>query len=306
MHTVITAMFQIADIVGVILNFLPDIRVLAVNKFLTSAIHTHPEYKFWMSYIRDDVYRKGLPKMLELIKPDFRKIIKASKCGNIAIVRCLIRTRGCECIPLPRKRAYDMSNRYKSNRDTDMIRHAFDLAVEHRHIKVIHYLLKFVENINWAAALACYKGYLDIVKLLVIAGANLTAMDNYALTRASGAGHLEVVRYILTIEPSAIVMADNALHAALNHNHLDVAQYLIDVVPNIASNDHAMIWACYNGHLCIVKRLVELGANIITHGKRAFYWAHTNGHHAVAEYLVGVGADTAIDESIWGIVGQND
>ena len=48
-----------------------------------------------------------------------------------------------------------------------------------------------------------------------------------------------------------------------------------------ANNDQALYWASYNGHLAVVKYLIEHGADIHVHNDYALH----NGHKDVVEYL---------------------
>ena len=50
---------------------------------------------------------------------------------------------------------------------------------------------------NWAIRWASYRGYTDIVKLLIEAGADVTAGNNWAIRYANGAGHTGVVKLLI-------------------------------------------------------------------------------------------------------------
>ena len=50
---------------------------------------------------------------------------------------------------------------------------------------------------------------------------------------------------------------------ASENGHLEVVRYLVEQGANIhANNDYAIRWASENGHLEVVRYLVEKGANI--------------------------------------------
>ena len=74
-------------------------------------------------------------------------------------------------------------------------------------------------------------GHLDVVRLLIKNGADVSARDNFALRSASYNGNLEVVRL------------------------------LIDIGADVSALDnYALKWASYYGHLEVVKLLIENGA----------------------------------------------
>ena len=62
--------FDVVDIINIILDYLPDIRVITVNKFLLRIVHKHQDYKiYWSIYDSSigNLCQHGLPKMLPLI-----------------------------------------------------------------------------------------------------------------------------------------------------------------------------------------------------------------------------------------------
>lgn len=81
---------------------------------------------------------------------------------------------------------------------------------------------------TWAVGLfeAAENGHLEIVKLLVGAGADIHQMRDFSLRWAARNGHLEVVRFLL--EAGADVNAKNgtALRWAEKYGHADIAELL--------------------------------------------------------------------------------
>ena len=85
---------------------------------------------------------------------------------------------------------------------------------------------------NTALHLASSRGHLDIVRLLLTEGADITIADNDGMTAlhwASSRGHLDIVRLLLT-EGADITIADNngrtALILASRNGHIDIANCL--------------------------------------------------------------------------------
>ena len=107
-------------------------------------------------------------------------------------------------------------------------------------------------------------------------------------------------RVIISLKNGANIhgQSDYALRYASENGHLDVVKYLVEFKPdgaNIhAQNDDALRWASNNDHLDIVKYLVELkpdGANIHANDDDALILASKNGHLDIVKYLVGADAN---------------
>jgi ankyrin repeat protein len=89
--------------------------------------------------------------------------------------------------------------------------------------------------------IAAYKGYTEIVKLLLEAGADVGALDPgmkaTALHAASYAGHAEaaklLIEYGIDIDKQGPYNGYTALHDAVWQNNVDVARVLIDAGANL-------------------------------------------------------------------------
>ncbi len=118
---------------------------------------------------------------------------------------------------------------------------------------------------------------------------------NEYLMNGSGKGKLDHVIISLNIGANIHVNNDDALRSASMNGHLGVVKYLIELKPdgaNIhADDDGALRLASMNGHIKVIKYLVGLGVNIHTYDDLALRWASMNGHIEVVKYLVGLGAD---------------
>ena len=139
--------------------------------------------------------------------------------------------------------------------------------------------------------------------------------NNTALMKAAGQGHIEVVRFL--VEQGADLnirnrQEQNALMLAAAGGYLAVATFLIDsgvyVSPPLALlhyyyNDGPQIaleWAAYNGHLDMVRLLLEvIGAFDRPDPNPSLGWAAYNGHLDVARLLLEHGA--SINGRPWGV-----
>ena len=85
---------------------------------------------------------------------------------------------------------------------------------------------------------------------------------------------------------------DLALKWASKNGHLDIVKYLVEIGASVHSqHDWALIEASHYGHLEVVKYLVKEGANIHSQHDRALINASGNGHLDIVKYLVKEGAN---------------
>jgi ankyrin repeat protein len=159
------------------------------------------------------------------------------------------------------------------------------------------------KNHGGATALdfACFKGELEVVKLLVAAGArvNPQARNQWgALGSAAAGGSLQVVKYLLEEAAADVRWAGpdgrTALMVAAGRRHVDVVDYLrgrqgIDIDARTEEGLTALDLACSNGHLEVAKLLVAAGAEV--NPQDSYDWgplvsAAARGHLQVVKYLV--------------------
>jgi ankyrin repeat protein len=95
--------------------------------------------------------------------------------------------------------------------------------------------------------MAAYKGYTDIVKLLLEAGADVTVVDPgmkaTALHAAAYAGHAEAAKLLIEhgidIDKQGPYNGYTALHDAIWQNNVGTAEVLIDAGANLNIRSHA-------------------------------------------------------------------
>ena len=165
-------------------------------------------------------------------------------------------------------------------------------------LKLIRELIDEGANIEPLWFCAARYGYLDIIKLLLKAGANPNIKDssgNTALIWVSINGHLNIVRLLLKAGANPNIKDSNgntALTRASRHGHLDIVKLLLKAGadPNIQNNYGytALIWASRHGHLDIIKLLLKAGANPNIkniYGATALIYASRHGHLEIVKLL---------------------
>lgn len=111
-------------------------------------------------------------------------------------------------------------------------------------------------NDNYALMLACELGDVDMMKRLELAGASIKSQEEKLLKIASHKGHLNVLKYL-------VYRSDTSTCNTIFHQFL--------------------IAACINGHLDIVKFLVENGVDIHTGGTKTCFQVTTD--EKIIEFL---------------------
>jgi ankyrin repeat protein len=108
---------------------------------------------------------------------------------------------------------------------------------------------------------------------------------------AATEGDLETVRTFLDQDIIDIYI-DEAFALAARNGHLEVVRLLLNNYVNVhAQDDYALSWAAENGHLEVVQLLLNNGANVHAGNDSALGWAAYNGHLEVVQLLFVNGAD---------------
>ena len=149
---------------------------------------------------------------------------------------------------------------------------------------------------------ACDSGALDVVKMLVEAGAGVRDTSNdqghTCLFRAARQRHTDIVRYLVGLPEVDVNHRDTSNHTALHYavgNEADVLQVLIDAGADIDAQSivgySSLHYACESGELDVVKMLVRAGAGVRATDDEGFtclHFAVCHGHTDIVRYLVGL------------------
>ena len=149
--------------------------------------------------------------------------------------------------------------------------------------------------------LASRSGALEVVKMLVIAGAGVNVTNDNGSTcliLAAHYGHTETVRYLMCLSEVDVnhgnKYSSSALDFAAHQDHPDVVRVLIDAGADIDTNNdgHSPLHlASRSGALEVVKMLVKAGAGVNAtdgNGRTCLIDAAHYGHTETVRYLVGL------------------
>lgn len=189
-------------------------------------------------------------------------------------------------------------------------RTALEAALETNHVEVASYLRK--QGANWASPTllhACQHGDLERAKEAIAAGAKIDrrygAFKETPLMRAAGNGQVHVVKYLLQhgAKANTRVEGTTALwNAAASGRSVEVIDVLVEAGANV--NDQCdsytvLMTAARSGCVPVVKRLVELGADVTAIDRKTergvLDYARDGKNKDVISYLSAVSATSARD-----------
>ncbi|KAI6749471.1 hypothetical protein HG530_014885 [Fusarium avenaceum] len=157
-------------------------------------------------------------------------------------------------------------------------------ATDNESARTIELLLRYGASANAtgeeygnALTAAAYDGTIDIIKMLLDAGADINSPDGWALQHAAGEGHADVVNLLL--ERGADVNAcsshinmpqGTALQAAVESGQSDIVDILLErgADPNLGGGEftHPIIAAASKGEEAIFKRLLDAKVDVTVMG----------------------------------------
>ena len=140
-------------------------------------------------------------------------------------------------------------------------------------------------------------GYLDIVKLLVENGADVTSSaTNDCMGNAAMNGHIDIVKYLLDNGVDVTKEYDRSLKEASYDGHFDIVKLLVENGANISGNEgfRTLEISVKNGYTDIVKFLIYKGCSIFGFsygdGDNLIEIASKKGYYEIAKILVENGA----------------
>ena len=188
-----------------------------------------------------------------------------------------------------------------------------DYACSDGFTRVVEQLLEFgVKPTPHYAIMAAQEGQTEVLKQLVAAGLDINQPDkdgSYPFLSAVGLGHLDTVRFF--VEHGADLKAEEKLEeggsvgpalvlAALN-GHLAIVKYLIEQKADVnkanKSKNTALQVASWNNHVDVVKELLKAGANPNlpdADNDTPLTMAAFAGHVEVARLLLKAGAEVNV------------
>jgi len=160
-----------------------------------------------------------------------------------------------------------------------------------------------LNDVNKALYIACHKGYLDIMKWLLIEGADIHHENEKCFITACSSGKINIVKYLIENDFAINIHANNekAFKDSYYNGHLEIIELLMSLndKPYIHdNNDEAFSFVCVQGHLDIAHFLYSLDdkPNIRAHDDKAFIYACQGGHIEFAKWLTTLCDDYIIDD----------
>ena len=168
-----------------------------------------------------------------------------------------------------------LENGYNINQIDSLGCTALAAASKNGHVEIVKILLNagaktttgYLSYFGDPLLVACEKGHIEVVKILLQAGANVNVVDissfDTALMKAIKNGHAEVVKILLN---AGVSKYGEELIAASEKGHIEVIKILLETEIDVNYENKkgftALTLAIKNGHIEVAKTLLRAGANI--------------------------------------------
>ena len=231
-------------------------------------------------------------------------LLRASISSKSAVVKMLVEAGAGVCVT-------------DHNGDTCLM-----LAAVFGHIETVRYLvgLKDVDvnhaenNGNAVLHWTVLKGHVDVVQVLIDAGADIEARNKddeqgrSPLLLASVEGHLDIVKMLVEAGAGVRVTdnnGDTCLDLASFFGHTEIVRYLVglpevDASKKSTDGNTAMILAALVSHAAVVEVLIDAGADIDgkdEKGRSPLLWASKRGAPNIVKILVKAGAGVCVTDN---------
>ncbi|KAJ3330388.1 hypothetical protein HDU93_000424 [Gonapodya sp. JEL0774] len=121
---------------------------------------------------------------------------------------------------------------------------------------------------DYPLRVACGHGHVEVVKLLMESGLQLSKNERAAMTAACRNGHVDIVKYLVERKSGFL---EEGLWEACRYGHAAVVEQLLAQGANIKGGviREALCIAARRGHVEVVRLLLETGTDFDTWGVRA-------------------------------------
>ena len=174
--------------------------------------------------------------------------------------------------------------------ETDTDGNALAECARHGKTEWVKFLLARGANVHalndFALRIAATNGRTETVQVLLDDGADVHAVEDYALRWAADKGHTETVKLLLDAGANVHAMDDYALRYAAYNGHTETVQVLLDAGADVhAEKDYALRWAVIKRHTETVQVLLDAGADVHIGGDKPLRYAVANGHTETVKVL---------------------
>lgn len=179
------------------------------------------------------------------------------------------------------------------NYDNNIYHYLFALSARYGHHNIIEYLTEeypwLCSDVNRALLESASYNHIEIVETLLKINTGIILNDNKALIHSCSNGHLDVVILLLKNGFDIHLLDDCALRNSIDNKHANITKYLIENGANVDCHNGHPLWTSVQcGDLDMVKYLSDRSNTGINN---ALLFSIVNGHLNVVKYLIEKGGD---------------